>query len=158
MYSLNPLSFLLLSAASSQLLVRAWAFSSVSRLCWRGPQYLLTVSLFLISTLLPGVALHLSPSRRLYHTPPPVHHYQTCTRVCRRRTENSVNPQASSCISPLDVPKLFQSPCARCQKSSLTSTSLAERFHLPPASLCVLVHVFNNHTPTFTRTISVRHE
>ena len=90
------------------------------------PQYLLTVSLFLISTLLPGVAFTSHYEKTPLTSPPRTHQHQTHTHTLTHThtgggTENSVNPQASSCLSSLDVlrPKLFQYPCAICQKSFL---------------------------------------
>lgn len=73
------------------------ALSWISKLCWCGPQYLLTVLPFLISTLLSGVTFTPPPH---CNTAPAFHTHTRAHLYSHTYTHAHVNPQASSCPHP----------------------------------------------------------
>lgn len=110
------------------------ALSWISRLCWCGPQYLLTVS-----HLHPALSCSFCTSPPAQNTTAITHRH---TNTHRRRTENSINPQASSCLSSLDTVtlKLFQQP------PNIEMSFLQLLFYLLKDSTCRLFI----HSPTKT--------
>lgn len=97
------------------------ALSWISKLCWCGPQYLLTVLPFLISTLLSGVTFTPPPH---CNTAPAFHTHTRAHLYSHTYTHAHVNPQASSCPHP-------HPPLPNCTSKACSITSKkTQKFHL----------------------------